>query len=377
MSTTFLEPGGDSTGNVAITSAGGFWQTISGATSPTVATDVVHGTHANSISYVSGSNNTVTSPNGVVSDTGSRVSFYFNMLALPTATATILVLRTSGGTTALGSIRIDPSGIFQLWNQNLAQMGGNGPTLSMGVWYRISLAYTIASTTVNRFEAFVNGVSAVSVTNFNSLNGTGTSCFRIGNNGSDSTLNFRSSDHYSDNSSSLTDPGNIWVAAKRPFSNGTTNDFTTQIGAGGSGYGTGHAPQVNEVPLSTTNGWSMIGTGSAVTEEYTIEGQSVGFVSTAGGTIVDFEGWVDASSVTSETASIIVAGATSNISLTSSATLFTKIAGSTTYPVGGTDIGIVTGTTVTTVGLYECGILVAFIPAQVSTTNLLSALGAG
>ncbi|WP_323162301.1 hypothetical protein, partial [Pseudomonas fluorescens] len=79
-----------------------------------------------------------------------------------------------------------------------------------------------------------------------------------------------------DDSSALTDPGNIWVAAKRPNANGTTNGFTTQIGSGGSGYGSGHSPQVNERALSTTNGWSMVGAGAAVTEEYNIESKSTG-----------------------------------------------------------------------------------------------------
>lgn len=372
MSTTFLEPGGDATGNVAITTAGGFWSGING--SPAVATDFVHGTHQNSIKYRT-SNNDAEWIDGAVSDSGTRLSLFVYINALPSSNSSFVNFQTSGGANVF-FLRFSTTGQIILVNGGVTIIGTSTNTVPTGTWARISIAYTITSTSVSRFEIFINGTSALSLTN-PTLTNTGTFRVLMGNNGSNSTLDFRTSDFYVDNSSSLTDPGNIWVSAKRPFSNGTTNGFTTQIGAGGSGYGTGHAPQVNEVPLSTTNGWSMIGTGSAVTEEYTIEGQSVGFVSTAGGTIVDFEGWVDASSVTSETASIIVAGATSNISLTSSATLFTKIAGSTTYPVGGTDIGIVTGTTVTTVGLYECGILVAFIPAQVSTTNLLSALGAG
>ena len=57
------------------------------------------------------------------------------------------------------------------------------------------------------------------------------------------------------------------------------------------------------------------------------------------------------------------------IKLNNANTMFTKIAGSSTYPAGtGTDIGIVTATTATTVSLYEAGIMVAYIPA-VATTN--------
>jgi hypothetical protein len=44
--------------------------------------------------------------------------------------------------------------------------------------------------------------------------------------------------------------------------------------------------------------------------------------------------------------------------------MFKKIAGSSTYPAGtGTDIGLITTTLSTTVSLYECGVVVAFIPS--------------
>lgn len=79
--------------------------------------------------------------------------------------------------------------------------------------------------------------------------------------------------------------------------------------------------------------------------------------------IVDYMGWVSASSLLSETGSIIVNGSSSNISLTSTITLFRKFAGSTVYPGGtGADIGITTTALATTVSLYECGIIFAFIP---------------
>lgn len=375
MATVFLEPGGDATGNVAATTAGGFWRVLAGA--PAVATDFVHGTHTYSIKYRPNNLDTVKTPLNILSQAGGRVSFWIYLNVLPGGVnPQIFAIKDSVPNTVVG-LNVSSAGVLKLVQDTNTQLGSNGATLTAGQWYHISIAWTITSTTVNQFAVFVNGVSSISVIN-GTLNNASANNFWIGNNSNDGVLDFRSSDHYSDNSTALTDPGNIWVASKRPFSNGTTNGFTTQIGSGGSGYGSGHAPQVNEVPLSTTNGWSMIGAGSAVTEEYTIEGQSVGFVSTAGGTIIDFEGWVDASSATSETAQIIVVGATSNISLTATDTVFTKIAGSSTYPAGGTDIGIVTGTTLTTVGLYECGIIVAFIPAATTTgPNLLSALGAG
>lgn len=354
MATKFIEPGGDADFGLALWSnpnVGG------GVTPPAVATDFVRGTHVKSIKFNSNS----VGAGAVLADAGSRCNFplYFNVL--PAATATIMVnVQTGFSTNIIYRLRITTAGVLQLWS-NTAQIGANGATIATGSFHRITITHVITSTTVNVIKLFVDGVLSITVTNATLGFVTGVD-FLLGNSSGDASLDFRGSDIYIDNSTANTDPGDIWVTAKRPFANGTTNGFTTQIGAGGSGYGSGHAPQVNERPLSTTNGWSMVGAGSAITEEYSIEGPTVGDINMAGAIIVDLLGWVDAKALAGEVASIIVGGVSSNISLTTSITIFTKIAGSTTYPVGGTGIGIVTTTALTTVSLYECGILVAFIP---------------
>lgn len=378
MATKFLEPGGDADFNIANVANGGFWQKLGG--SPTIATDFVHGGHIKSIKSVSGLCYVVT-PNAVVADAGGRISAYVYINALGSGSQNVLItVETTTDGSVIANLYLTSTGILRLArNQTPTQIGTDGPTLSTGRWYRISLAYTITSSSINRFEVFVDGVSAISVTNATSII-TASSCVVFGSQTISTGYDVRFSDHYVDNSSALTDTGDIWVTAKRPFANGTTNGFTTQVGSGGSGYGTGHAPQVNERPLSTTNGWSMVGAGSAITEEYNIEGQGVGDITTVGGTIIDYTGWVSANSLAGETASIIVNNVTSNISLTSTATVFTKIAGSTTYPAGtGTDIGIITSTTLTTVTLNECGVLVAYNPPAGGggTSHFLNLLGVG
>lgn len=358
MATTFLEPGGDA--DFLLGTTNGFWQNF-GLGAPTLVTDFVHGTHAKSIKYAHGGGDIVRAKNGVVAQAGSRISLYVYIVTRPSLTSNVMVVEDSGGA-AVVRIRMTSAGVLQLWEDSV-QIGTSGATLSTSQWYRLSLAYTITSASVNRFEMYVDGYSSISVTNATITNILPVN-ITVGNGNNNATFDFRSSDHYIDSSSSLTDTGNIWVTAKRPNANGTINGFTTQIGAGGSGYGTGHSPQVNERPLSTTNGWSMVGAGSAITEEYNIESKSTGDITIQSyDTIVDYAGWVSASSLVSETASIIVNNVSSNISLTSTQTLFTKVAGSTSYPANtGKDIGIITSTTVTTVSLYECGVLVAFIP---------------
>jgi hypothetical protein len=366
MAVTFLEPGGDADFTLATTN--GFWRFQAAA----VATDFVHGGHQKSIKYGANVSDRTFSGNNIMADTGTRMSFWIYLVALPSAAANFWTVSKSDDNTRVINFKLTAAGKLQLF-ETTNQIGTDGATLATGTWYRISIAWTITSTTVNRFEVFVNGVSSISVTNA-TLTNTLTNNFGIGNLGSNSTLDFRSSDHYIDDSNALTDPGNIWVTAKRPNANGTTNNFNTQIGSGGSGYGTGHSPQVNERPLSTTNGWSVVAV-AATTEEYNIEGQATGDISTAGGTIVDYLGWVSTSALVNETGSIIVNNASTNINITTTTTLFTKLAGSTTYPAGtGTDIGMITSNTATTVSLYECGVVVAFIPA---TKRMKALLGVG
>lgn len=363
MATTFLEPGGDADFLVGTTN--GFWR----SGSATIATDYVHGGHIKSLSSTTGSYGAaVESKIGTSADAGTRVSAYFYIVSLPSSVNTNLIAHTNASSKAF-SIVITPSGVLRVQNNSGTQIGSDGATLSTGTWYRISVAYTITSTTVNRIEIFVNGVSNISITN-GTLSYTGNTTVTFGNVTSATGNSIRMSDFYIDNSSSLTDPGNIWVTAKRPVSNGTTNGFTTQIGSGGSGYGTGHSPQVNERPLSTTNGWSIVGAGSAVTEEYNIEGKSVGDIDISTATIVDWLGWASMKSLVGETVNMIIDGASVAQAITSSTTLYTKIKGSATYPAGtGTDIGIQTDTSLTTVSLYECGVIVAYTPTVVQSNT--------
>lgn len=361
MATSFIEPGGDADFGTA------FWSTNNGTVA--LATDIVHGNHIKSIRFRPAAINYMVKSN-ILADAGGRISFYLYIVALPTGSPRIIggSEQASDGSNVI-AIALTSGGVLQLVDNNLAQIGTNGSTLSTGVWYRICLTWTITSTTVNQIRLYKNAVTDISVSNATLAN-ISSADFTLGIS-SDTTCDLRISDIYVDNSTALTDPGNIWVTAKRPNANGTTNGFTTQIGAGGSGYGTGHSPQVNERPLNNANGWSMVGAGSAITEEYTVEGSSVGDIDISKATLVDYVGWVDAKAALAETGSIIVGGTSSNISLTSTETIFTKAKGSTTYPAGGTDIGIITSTTLTTVSLYECGLIFAYIPAAASISELM------
>lgn len=360
MATQFLEAGSDQTSDLS------FWIFSSGTVAS--ATDQSY-TGPRSIKLTSTPTVDAVLLTGFAQDTGTRISFRFMFSALPAAKASIFATLNGAATLAQYILYLNTNGTL-----NSEPVGATAATgtkvLAANTWYQISICYTITNTTTFRFVVYVSDfkdtdTSAGTLTNTASV----LSEFLLGQGAGDRSAWF--DDFYFDNGATYAYPGDIRVTAKRPFANGTVNNFSTQIGAGGSGYGSGHSPQVNERPQSTTSGWSMIGAGSAVTEEYNIENRAQGDVDLSRVNIVDFMGWLYAKSALAETGQIVTDGISSAIALTSTNTTFVKIAGKVTYPATtGADIGITTDTTLTTVSLYEAGILIAY-----TQTNFLSSLG--
>ncbi len=351
MTVTYLDPGTNATSDLSFAGTSG---------TVTSATDQFHtGSHSYKLASVSGAASKIFYQNPLA-DAGRRVSFWLRLSAVPdVTTGTLFDIETSAFAGCMG-FTITSAGKIAIYDKTYTTQATGTTVLSANTWYRISFVYTITSASVNTITVYINGVSEISATNMSVT--VASAIFLIQVKNTSATINGWVSDIFIDDGTSG-DTGNISVAAFRPASNGTTNGFSTQIGSGGSGYGSGHSPQVNERPLSQTNGWSMVGAGAAVTEEYTLEARTASDVNITGATIVGLMGWVFAKSLASETGSIVLQGNTSNISLTSTASLFAKV-GSNSYPTGGTDIGIVTTTALTTVSLYECGIVIAYIPAK-------------
>ena len=354
MATIYLEPGTDATQDLTF-----FASTVGTATS---ATDqYVTGGRSLKISIAS-SFSAAKTATGMAADTGRRISFNYRFTALPAAGGSFQLLSVPNSTDGeVLALRLLPGGTIRIDNGVGTSLANGTTVLSVNTWYRISFSYTVTNTTTFTAKYYLNGVLEATAIDSGTLDGTGSSKVVFSAYSPSVTADFWFDNIYVDDGSDYTDPGDIRVTAKRPNANGTTNDFSTQIGAGGSGYGSGHSPQVNERPLSTTNGWSIVGAGSAVTEEYNIENLSTGDVDLTSKTLVDYIGWLYTSALAAETGQIIVNNANSNIALTTTNTLFIKVAGSTTYPAGtGTDIGMITDTTLTTVSLYECGIIFAY-----------------
>jgi hypothetical protein len=381
---TFCEPGTDATQDTS------FWTSNTGAQNEgTIASDTTHAhtglrSIKSTVTAADGNEEAyVASPDGVCADAGTRISLWVYLSAIPAATSFIFGIETAGDGSAIAGVGVNSTGTLSLGNGVGSPVNGS-TVLSSGQWYRLTYSYVITTANSYTFKLFINGVLEATMTGANggtnsgTLAHTGSSDLFIGlivsifaTNGAILTVWY--DDIYVDNGSTLDDPGNISVTAKRAFANGTTNGFSTNGSA--SGYGSGNAQYVNgNYPLGTdtTTYNSVVVVASAITEEYTIEGLSVGDVNLTGATIKGVQGWIYASSTLTESDKIVVDGTQTTISVTSTKSLFTQNSATpTTYPAGsGTDIGMVTNATAATAKLFGAGVLVAYIPAVVASTQV-------
>ncbi len=315
--------------------------------------------------------NAYRSKTAICADAGSRITVRFRTTAIPASSSVAAIIVSNASNVSILSLNFTNAGKFSMQAVGAGAVTGT-QVLAVDTWYRIAIAYTITNSTTFTCRVYINGKLDISNSNSGTLTNVTTDRLILQNNTNlGASKYFYFDDIYVDNGTDLADPGNIIVTNKRPNANGAAVGYTTQIGSGGSGYGTGHSPQVNEQPLSTTNGWSIT-SASLITEEYSIEGASTGDLDVSNArkyTLVDYMGWAHVSSSGTTTRNIIVNGSATNISTTTTATTFSKVAGSATYPSGNTAIGVNDNSVNSLTRLFECGILLAYkLPRRISIT---------
>lgn len=364
MAVKFLEAGTDATQSI------GFWSFGGNSADLTSSNTQAH-TGSRSLRIASrNAGNAYILKAGVLADAGRRISFYVNFDTLPNADISLCLPEIAqSGLGACFGLTLKSTGALAIYDKNLAIQATGSTILSVNTWYRISLTYKITSAAVNTITVHLNGIAEITATNITVLTSSDTVIFGYAETAPNASNRFAYFDDFYIDDGTSGDPGDVRVTAKRPNANGSLNEFTTQIGAGGSGYGSGHSPQVNEQPSSTTNGWS-ISTTTKKTEEYSIEGLAVGDVDLTGKTILGLMGWIAASvdsTANSPVHNIIVKGTATAKTMTTSAAIYTQISSSTTYPTGNTDIGMDAQYTTTPhlTRLFDCGIQVAFVPPPV------------
>lgn len=188
----------------------------------------------------------------VLADAGRRISFYFRLSALPSSGAVIAIAAIGDSSDQeLFSLNVNSSGVLLFRDRSNNQEGSDGSTISIDTWFRACISYTITSSTVNELRLFLDGTSDISVTDASLDRASGVNLFIGILDGTSSTsITMYVDDIYVDDSSALTDTGNVKVTAKLPNAN-NTNNFDANVGNNPAN----RYENVNERALSETNGW--------------------------------------------------------------------------------------------------------------------------
>lgn len=348
----FLDPGSSATFDQKLWTGGSFG---------TVTSDngVTHGQPRSIKVYTDGSDRGVIA-NGVLADAGRRISFFYYVDAYELSTGIILQVRQAGGNTVF-QLNLTATGVLQLSN-GVSQIGSDGATVALGTWTRISVSYTVTSTTVYSVRLFVNGNPSASGDNTPpTLSNTTSAQLQMGwfglSGGNNKSAYF--SDVYIDDGATLDDPGGGVADACRvtakPSAAVNENTFDT---TGGSGA-------VNERPLDEGNYKQHAADASQVSQSYAIQTAAGGDVDISSATQIGYMGWIWAKGAAggSGTPKITVNGADTAITLTSSPALYSACVTSATYPADAATIGMVSTGTADDTFLYECGIVVAYTPS--------------
>lgn len=294
-----------------------------------------------------------------VADAGRRISIRVRFGSVsPSATGTAIQL-LDASLANVAQFELTTAGKLTIRPQGIAAVAGS-TTLSVNTWHRVTISYAISSTTVWRFKTYIDGVLDNDLDSTGTMTRTGSSKLRLqANNNWGTNQDAWFDDIYVDDGADYTDPGAIRVTNKRPFANGSANGFGTTGSAGG--YGTGNARYVNEQPLNAADNVTFLNIGASVTEEYTVEGASVGDVNVTGKTLVGSLSWAYLTATTSSSELLVHRGSTVAMS-TTTAVGTTQYAGdlSSSYPAGGTDVGVVSVTNTNTMSVYEAGVLIAY-----------------
>lgn len=286
--------------------------------------------------------------------TTGRVSFRIAIGTAPTA-GVQYILRTRSTSTAM-AIVVDLNRKLSLYTSGAVSLAGPGSTvLALGTVYRLTLSFSITSTTVYEGRIFIDDATTpeVTVSNGTALAVATVTAVRMGLDGGNANVVFNVGQLVIDDGAGLDNPGDYRCTHKGPDTVNLQDAAWTALGTGA----------VNERPISTTNGRTVAGDATTGEDTYTVQAASVGDVDVTGWTIVGHYGWVWAAKgagAGSPTDNIKLGGINSAVTLTTTPAAFqTAAVTSATYP---TTVGMSR-----TVGalpdalFYEAGVVLAYL----------------
>lgn len=264
-------------------------------------------------------------------------------------------VRTAGGSVVFLVYMGSNTELF-LINGDLSTITGPFAPWTANRWQRLSFAYVITSTTNYTIKVWIDGVLITTATQADAtLTRTGTSLLHLQANGSSLPGPSYVSDVYIDDSTALSDPGDIRVTPKLPVTL-HTNNFDTLGGSGANRY-----DRVSERALSETNYIAHLA-ATDVQENFGIHTAAAGDIDISNRVIVGYSGWVWAKRGVTAGGSpkLMVNGIESSLTLTNTAALYTSSVLSSVYPTNVAGIGMRSSGTTAETYFYEGGLLIAY-----------------
>ena len=307
-----------------------------------------------------------------MADTGTRLSFWFRIDALPSSLGQMFEGRTTGGS-AVWRFGVNADG-----TTTLSPVGATAATgtavVAINTWTRASISFTITNTTTYRIDWFLNGVLQGSCT-AGTLTRVGAAIIQTRHIGSvygtDKSLWI--THIVSDDGTDYADIGDLRCTAKRPIAN-NTNNFDTFQGANPAN----RWENVYERPSGITNGWKHVA-ATDVQENYTLEAAAVGDRDITGNRIIGRRAWILAGAIVggAGTPQIMDNGTESAIVLIAGNKIFSVVTTSSTYPSNAAGIGMRSTNDADDCLLWECGTIIVYDGATYSGRGVGRGIGRG
>jgi hypothetical protein len=309
---------------------------------------------------------------GVMADAGRRTSFWFRYTgSLGNAiciwrTASVTVGNETANSYGL-ELHVTSGGALYLTNGGGGSGGGQSTTtLSADTWYRITVSYTITSSSVNDAKVYIDGSEQTACRRTNSTTNTGKTNLLMGITGSiNATSTIWIDSVYVDDGTDLGDPGNILITGKCPASDTTIGWDTFPNGDPGVGS---RYTIMRERPIDTSVVGNCIVQASSTQANcvFALESASQGDVDISGKTQVGYVGWVftQRGSGSAGSPAIITNNVfdSTTVSTTTPSTVNWGVSvTSATYPSHSNGIGMRSSGAGSDTYLHECGILIAYI----------------
>lgn len=322
-----------------------------------------------------------TTVQAALADAGRRITLRRRIAAYPTAGGFgfLFNVKVTGGGTRITAVSIDSSGHLGLSSSASANYATGTTVVPLNTWCTVTLAYTITSTTVNRFKIYltIDGTpgttTEVDATNV-TLPVTGSADTDIGlTNATSAGANLISwcSSIYIDDDATLADPGDLRCTHKAYLGTGEglgTNAYDTLLGTAVITLGSRYIA-MSERPNNDSNGRQHAATGQQ-SETYAIQDAATGDAALGAGTLVGWQAWVRVKTASSSSVSAIVDnGSVSTLSTTTTITNFYHATTSATYPTG--RFGVRSTGTTTDSFFYEGGVTMVYLPATADPFPLL------